>query len=138
MHVVLLSTLAMSTDSAFPNLPEGTSVDVVAREAPDGGAIVVPRAHRPLHRAASSLLRTLPGRVVVRLTPLDPGVLFWRATLHSPDAVASLERADLIVAGDRDTAYAAWRWARRARGTARVVRAVSGYPAGRALIEQDA
>jgi hypothetical protein len=46
-----------------------------------------------------------------------------------------LEQADLVVAVERDAAYAAWRWNRTAdRGGA--LPTVFGYPAARAQIER--
>ncbi len=80
--------------------------------------------------------RTMPGRMLLRLTPRDPGVRFWNATRTSDDARAAIRDADVLIASERDGAYAAWKWARSAARAGHTLPSVFGYPAGRAAIER--
>ncbi|MFD1492962.1 hypothetical protein ACFSAT_09575 [Microbacterium wangchenii] len=80
----------------------------------------------------------MPGRILIRLTPLDAGATFWRATRSTPAARGAIRTADVLVAAERDAGYAAWRWARAARRAGRDLPTVYGYPAARAAVERRA
>lgn len=131
-RIVVLSATGVGA-AELSSLPADAEVTVVGRSgAVDGARLVaLPPARGFLARLDALALRTAPGRAVRRLTWLDPGVVFWRASLRTPGARAALEAADLVVATDRDTRYAAWRWARARRRSGRPLVAVSGMLAAR-------
>ncbi|MCR2824035.1 hypothetical protein NQ160_00670 [Microbacterium sp. zg.Y909] len=125
--------------------PSGVDAQTLARLAPEtseivtigwsGTHIVVPRPSSSVRALDAILLRTPAGRALRRLSPVDPGAAFFRATLRSVEARDVVARADLLIADERDGIYAAWRWARRRRRRAGApVPAVVGLPAGRARI----
>lgn len=135
MEVALLASAPVSPDSLVPDPPPGTRIVVVAWSPSTSDALVALRPRGGVWEKISRFAsRTVIGRVLLRLTPLDPGVQFWTASRKDGQARAAISRADLLVAIDRDTAYAAWRWMRARRRKGASVSAVFGYPAGRALI----
>jgi hypothetical protein len=75
-------------------------------------------------------------RTLVRVSPFDRGAVFWRAARRSADVAKAAMAADLLVAPERDGAFAAWNALARARRHGRRPLAVSGYPAARAAIER--
>lgn len=137
MHVVVLSPAGVYDAGSLPQLSPDDRVSVVAwRGAQPEGATTVPltRRNRPVDRMAAAASRSMLGRVLVRLTPLDGGAAFWRATRSDAAARAAIRSADVLVAPERDGAYAAWRWAHAARSAGSRLPAVFGYPAARAVI----
>lgn len=113
-------------------LPGGGVVQDVVTFATGAGGIAVPRPGMLLQRLDAWALRTPIGRAVRRLTWLDPGVVFWRATRRSAAARQALSDADVIVAVERDALFAAYMWARARRQDA--VDVVDGYAAARVRI----
>lgn len=84
-------------------------------------------------RVVDTLSRTLPGRMLVRILPLDTGARFWSASRGSAVLAERVGHADLLVAAERDAGFAVWNWMRRRR-RASPVAAVRGIPATRAWL----
>ena len=139
MHIVVLAPSAGFDEGSLPGLPDGARVTLIAGEqAVESHAetVVLPRQGGLAARLRALASRSMPGRVLIRLTPLDAGATFWRATRSAPSARATIRTADVLVAAERDAAYAAWRWARAARQAGRDLPTVYGYPAARAAVER--
>jgi len=138
MHIVVLAPGAGYDQSSLGSLPETARVTVVAWEGkrPDVDTVSLHRPGGLAARVSKAAAKTMPGRVLVRLTPLDPGATFFRATRASAAAREAIRSADVLVAAERDAAYAAWRWAKAAARAEATLSAVYGYPAGRAAVEQ--
>lgn len=139
MHVVVLSPSGVYDAGSLPQLQEGDYVSVIVwRGVEPDGATTVPltRRHKLGDKITAAVSGAVAGRVLLRLTPLDSGARFWRATASDATARALIRGADLIVAPERDGAYAAWRWARASRRAGTPLPAVFGYPAARAAIER--
>ncbi len=85
----------------------------------DVGAVGGPREGSLWQRSAA--LRTL-----VRLSPADGGARMARRVRASADAQAALRAADVVVACDRDSVYAAWRATTGARSAALGLSGISG------------
>lgn len=126
----------MPTDTLRDLTAAGAQVTVILR----GPAFTVPPATVVVVRSPRAAVewiddlasRSVVGRVIRRLTPLDPGSTFWRSTRRSAAARESLRKADLVVALERDATYAAWRWVRAERSSG--LRAVYGAIAARAAV----
>lgn len=138
MHVVVFSPMDSFTESSIPGLSAEDRVTVVcwaSGAAADDRRIVLPRSG-----AADRMARAASGHVVLRtllrISPFDPGSVFWRAAKRSPEVARSAMEADILVAPERDGVYAVWNANRRARRGQRRPAAVSGYPAARATIER--
>lgn len=97
---------------------------------PDGTVILAQPVFSS--RIVAALSRTLPGRMLVRILPIDTGVRFWRSTRRSAEIAALIRDADLIVAAERDAGFAVWQW----HGRAGAARAVRGFPAARTWLRQ--
>lgn len=138
MNIVILAPSSEYDPASLPALPASARVAVISWIPSASEQVTSVRVARPsgafdaLRRVASG---SLPGRVLARLTPLDGGATFWRATRRSAPARTVIRSADLLVAVERDAAYAAWRWGRAARRH-KVLPTVFGYPAARAQIER--
>jgi len=64
--------------------------------------------------ALRSRLAKIPiGRLINSLGPVDQGRVFWRAVRRSPEAVALLRSADVIIAADAPAVRTAWVAVRR-------------------------
>lgn len=85
-------------------------------------------------RFVDKLSGTLPGRMVVRMLPVDTGARFWRASRRSSALTEHVRHADLLVAAERDAGFAVWKWMRRSRRAS--LAAVRGIPAARTWIAQ--
>lgn len=142
MKILLLSP-AGSFASSIESLKVDGSIDratgVSASGSDAGGAIEVlelgARSLPPRHRVAALLDRSVIGRNVKRLTPLDGGLRFAAAARRHPQFRTAVREADLIVALERDAVLAGWtalrRWGRpEARG-------VFGLAPARALLTAD-
>ncbi|MBN8205698.1 hypothetical protein JF550_06970 [Microbacterium esteraromaticum] len=139
MKIVILAPGGGYDASALPMIPTDSQVSVLGFESsPEVVGTVVPLQRPGGWRAklTAAAARTMLGRVLLRLTPLDPGVVYWRATQASDVARKAIRDADLLVASERDAAYAAWRWHRAHAKVGRQVGSVFGYPAARAAIER--
>ena len=137
MRVVVLSPAGVFDTGSLPSLAD-VEVSVVSwsgANAPDATNVVLPGSTGPRNRVIAVAQRSVIGRVLLRLTPLDPAVVFWRATTASDAARAAIRSADLLVAPERDGIYAAWRWCRIGRRAGTPINAVFGYPAARAALE---
>lgn len=104
-----------------------------------GGMPASDRTHvitRPLRaqRVVDRLSGTLPGRMIVRMLPLDAGARFWRASRGSAALTELVLHADLLVSAERDAGFAVWKWMRRSRRASPA--AVRGIPAARAWLAQ--
>lgn len=83
-------------------------------------------------RMATALQRSVIGRNILRLTPLDGGRRFAKAARRNRDFQTSTAEADLIVALERDGILTAWK---ALRASARPgVRGVHGLAPARALL----
>ncbi|TFV83795.1 hypothetical protein E4V99_01515 [Microbacterium sp. dk485] len=135
MRVVVLSPRGVADLAALGESVERTQVTVISATGEGRVDVVVrgPGRFGCLLRAACE--RTLPGRILLRLTWMDPGATFWRALRSHGAAVRALRAADLIVAPDRDGVFAAWKAARALSRRGRQVAAVYGYPAARARLD---
>jgi hypothetical protein len=109
-------------------------VGVDARRIDGPAWISVPRPTGLSGRLISSLSTSALLMEMLRITPLDPGAVFWRVTRRNPRVLAAIASADLIVAPEREGVFAAWQWARRAARRGRNTPAVFGYPAARAQL----
>lgn len=135
IDVIVLAPSGRLVAGAVPALvAEGAAVVVVAVD-PVGSTghrtIAVGRPGRVTRGLERAMLGTAAGRALRRLTPLDPGSWFWRATRRTDEARRAIGSARVVVAVERDAMYAAWRWARR-RGEGAAV--VYGVPAARAAL----
>lgn len=139
MRIVVLAPSGGFAGSVLPGLPSDAVVSVVALPGTTNEGAEVVQVSLPAgvgERITRVAARSVPGRVLLRLTPLDPGVRYWRSAMKSERARALLARADIVIASERDAGYAAWRWTRAMRRTRPERVAVFGYPAGRAAIER--
>ncbi|MEJ1087403.1 hypothetical protein WDU99_03625 [Microbacterium sp. Mu-80] len=114
-QATLVTATATDVDAAMP-----TTITLGAKALPARG------------RMSVALDRSVIGRNVKRLTPLDGGRRFTRAARRNADLRRAASNADLIVALERDTVLAAWtalhKWSRP--GT----RGVYGLAPARALL----
>jgi hypothetical protein len=119
------------------SLPEPGPADemTVVRFGPGAQDATAVEDHQSVssERLVTSLSRSLPGRLIVRALPLDTGARFWRSTMRSPAIAELVDRADLLVAADRDSGFAVWQWRRR---VGKNLAAVRGIPAARTWLEQ--
>ncbi|CAH0133626.1 MULTISPECIES: hypothetical protein [unclassified Microbacterium] len=132
MNVVVVTTRAPTSQ------PLGDLSDTVRVRwmMPTGGVhssaevLVIAQPHGPVARAADRISRMLSrnaaARMLLRMSPLDPGARFWRAVRGDARVREFLCGVDLLVAGDRDANFTCWQLARRAD-----LRAVSGYAAAK-------
>ncbi|MEV8172862.1 hypothetical protein [Microbacterium sp. NPDC077486] len=139
MNIMLLSPSG-SFASALESLPldgERDHVALVTATASDSEAattlIRLGAAALPARsRLARALERSVIGRNIKRLSPLDGGWRFASAARRSTELRRAAAEADLIIALERDSALAAWqvlhRWARPG------ARGLSGLASGRALL----
>lgn len=87
----------------------------------------------PHGRLAALMDRSVVGRTLVRLSPADGGARLRRRIRRSRAAMAVLERADVVVACQRDAVFTAWSICRQ-RGTA--VLGLYGVAAGLAELRR--
>lgn len=137
MRVVVFAPSASELDTGLADL--GSVADVlVITTAPtvlrgvEVLAVGVPRARA---RLSNRFRRTMVGRVLRRVTPLDPGAMFAGRVRRSSAARSAIAEADLLVSAERDASFAVWREARRRARQGRAVAAVAGFPAARVLAE---
>jgi glycosyltransferase involved in cell wall biosynthesis len=103
-------------------------VTVVCRVAPAAGiegvsdVVVVGQDSSALGRlsrtgaygaAESAAARSVPGRVLASISPMDPTRTMWRAVRASGPAVDAVRGADLVVAADLPAVRTAWSMLRR-------------------------
>jgi hypothetical protein len=139
MRIVVASPSGAGIATALNGMPDGSAVTVVSLtrvDLPGVDCIVVPPPSRLARRLDGWARRTAAGRALRRLTPLDPGAAFWRATRRSAAARESIRQAALLVAAERDATYAVWRWARVRRRGGDPFGAVFGFPAARAFVQR--
>ncbi|WP_417562185.1 hypothetical protein [Microbacterium sp.] len=138
MRVVVFSPADSFTENSLPELTADDVVVVVCWAAdPPRGAERIGLRPRPFSdRVARAANVHVVLRTLLRLSPFDKGAVFWRAVRESAEVAEVAMRADLMVAPERDGAFAAWNALARARRQGRHPLAVSGYPAGRAAIER--
>lgn len=96
----------------------GDSIDSAVRTI-DLGALSGPREGSIWQRSVA--LRTL-----VRVSPLDGGARMARSVRASASAQDALRAAEVVVACDRDSVYAAWRATTGARSAALGLSGISG------------
>lgn len=102
----------------------GTGVAGLAEKA-----VCRPRAASLARRAAQSV----PGRVLLSLSPADPGRSAWRAAAADDTAGDFVRGADLLVAVDLAAVRTCWRWVREGR----VGGALSGLAAARLRLARE-
>ena len=138
MHVVILSPAGLLDDGSLPNVRADDDVTLIAWDRSDAPerAVLLRRPAGWSSRVARWAQPTVVGRVLLRLTPWDPALVFHRAVRGSATARGALRAADVLVAPERDGAYSAWKLARNARRAGRELPSVFGYPAARATIER--
>ncbi|KRB36274.1 hypothetical protein [Microbacterium sp. Root180] len=131
--VVILAPGGEISDAALSSLKaEGADVAVITVAPPPAlgvRSVGVPPPSPAVRRIDGWMRRTAVGRAVRRLTPVDPGSRFWRATRRSREAAELLSSAQIVVAVERDAFYAAWRSARRGGAGVQVVSGVSAATA---------
>lgn len=139
MNLVIFSPADSYGPKALPALGEADTVTVVCWGTPDARTDDRIRvAQRPLPaRLVAIASGNVLTRTIVRALPLDTGARFWRATRSDARVEAAVRQADLIVAPERDGAFAAWSWRRVAERRGRRIPAVAGYPAARTAIARD-
>lgn len=132
MNVVIMTTTSVASRQPLGGIPAEVDVQVVASGRATLGdveALVVSSPSGPLARLGdriSQALRTsAPARMILRISPLDPGARFWRSVRRDPRVQRLIAGADLLIAADRDANFACWQLARRTG-----IPAVSGLPAG--------
>ena len=79
--------------------------------------------------ASSAASRSVPGRVLASVSPMDPTRTMWRAVRANEAAVDAARGADLVVAADLPAVRTAWTLLRRGDAA----RAVYGISAGERL-----
>ena len=117
----------------MPVLESANTITFVCWSQASSDADVIAVAESRVGTGLTAVLsRTLPGRMLTRMLPLDTGVRFWRATARSEQVSVAVRGADLIVAADRDAGFAVWKWLRRCEQPRPA--AVRGFAAARAWI----
>jgi hypothetical protein len=136
MNIIVISPSGALDRAALGELPPDATVRLVTWAAhADDDAVAVPARRSPLRaRVLTVAAKNVLGRSALRLSPWDEGAWFWRAARRDPGVVAAAQRADVIVAPERDAIRTAWELARRNTTAA----AVFGYPAARAAIRSGA
>lgn len=135
MKVVIFSPTDSYSAEMLP-LTEADTVTVVCwMNHGDGGEgrVALPQG-RISTRIVAFAARNVVTRTIVRILPLDTGARFWRATRSVARVQEAVHHADLLIAPERDGAFAVWSWRRRLLRKGRDIPAVSGYPAGRTAI----
>lgn len=136
MKIVVLSPAGVFDRASLPGQHE-SSIELIAWSENDlARTIVLTRPTGLARRFADRVSRHIVGRILVRLTPLDPSVAFWKATRRDPRASAAVLAADLVIAPERDACFAAWKWNREARRGNRAPRSVFGFAAGRTILAE--
>ncbi|MGO1562953.1 MAG: hypothetical protein ACTHW7_14135 [Actinomycetaceae bacterium] len=79
--------------------------------------------------AESAAARSVPGRVLASMSPMDSTRTMWRAVRANRPAIDAVRRADLVVAADLPAVRAAWSLLRRGDAS----RAVYGVSAAERL-----
>lgn len=138
MKIVVFAPTTRDLDDALATL--GRDVDVfIVSTSPVPSARATPVAvgsSRAWSRLSELARRTAPGRVLRRLTPLDPGVAFARRVRRSAAARAAIDSADLLVSVERDAQFTVWTESRRRSRRGTRVAAVSGFPAARSAVQR--
>ncbi len=134
MNVVILATGPVPRD-ALGEQAQGLRVRSIlfrSGRASDDDHVVQGGSGVMLHlgdRIAGVLDGNSVLRMCRRISPLDPGVRFWRALRRDAVAADMVEDADLLIAADRDAIFACWNLARQTGHPA-----VSGLAAGKRSI----
>jgi|GEM_PF-2524069 len=139
MRVVVFSPADTFTESTLPGLSSDDRVVVVCWAGSterEGVTIVQLRRNKLADSLARTAGRNVLLRTLLRVSPLDPGVVFWRAVRGCEAVLREVGEADLLVAAERDGGYATWKTMRRLARSGRRQAAVSGYPAARAAVER--
>ncbi|WP_203137756.1 hypothetical protein [Microbacterium sp. JZ31] len=128
-RVVLLAPRGVTDEATVAGLGDARRLRLVCwAGAPTAGltAVQLPRPSKRVWRLHAALGRGPLGRTLVRLTPADTGALFWRAASRHAEVEAAVHGADLVVAGERDAVYAAWRMLNdRSRGVRGAVNGIA-------------
>jgi hypothetical protein len=137
MNIVVLAPSGRHSAEDLPGLTDEDSVTVVCWSGPavpeTDGWVTLRQSHRSA-RLVAALSRTLPGRMLVRVLPLDGGVRFWRASASAAEVERRIGDADMIIAAERDAGFAAWKWLQRGERGGSTTVAVRGYAAARTRI----
>lgn len=139
MQILIFAPSGRHTPDALPGLADTDRVTVICWDTPDAEGLddrVTLRQSASSARAVAALSRSLPGRMLVRLLPLDNGARFWRASVRVPEVQRRVLEADLIIAAERDGGFAAWNWLHRAARSGSTPAVVRGYAAARARISR--
>jgi hypothetical protein len=135
MHIVVFAPQDGDVRAALSDLLPTDELIVVRWQGGDIEVGAIQVAEHPLaKRLVEALSRTLPGRMLVRVLPLDTGARFWRSTRRSAEIARRVHEADLLVAAERDAGFAVWQWLRRAGVPSPA--GVRGFPAARTWIEK--
>ncbi|UNK69725.1 hypothetical protein [Microbacterium sp. H1-D42] len=138
MKIVVFAPTADDIRASLATLTDHAEVTVVsaAHAQWDGAYSVAVGGSGIRERLSEYARRTPPGRVLRRLTPLDPGAMFAHRVRRSADAGAAIAEADLLVSTERDAHFAVWRTARDLSARGRRISAVAGFPAARAAVDR--
>ena len=137
MQILILAPSGRHSPDALPALADTDRVTVVCWHTPDAEGRddrVTLRQSPSSARLVAALSRSLAGRMLVRVLPLDNGARFWRASVRVPEVRRRVVEADLIIAAERDGGFAAWKWLQHAERAGSTPVAVRGYAAARARI----
>lgn len=137
MQILVFAPSGRHSPDALPELADADRVTVVCWETPDAEGRddrVTLRQAPWAARLVAALSRSLAGRMLVRVLPLDSGARFWRASVGVPEVRRRVGEADLIIAAERDGGFAAWKWLQHAERAGSKPVVVRGYAAARARI----
>lgn len=112
MKIVVLASEASYADTAFRE-ESGAVIIGWAGSSADIGLVRPPSWMRHLQARFEPSFLT---RAFLRMLGVDTATQFGRRITRDPAAAVALGGADMVVALDESTAYAAWRCARRAPG----------------------
>ncbi|GAA1777117.1 hypothetical protein [Agromyces lapidis] len=139
MDIVVLAPSGRYSADALPGLAETDRVTVVSwvgAPAVEADEVLELRQSPRSARVVAVLSRSLAGRMLVRVLPLDGGARFWRASVAAGEVARRIGEADLIIAAERDGGFAAWKWMRNTSRTGAPPAVVRGYAAARARISR--
>lgn len=136
MRVVVFAPTNRTIGDGVAALADAADVTVLSfgPSSWDGAGSIAVGAPGIRTRLSELARRSAPGRVLRRLSPLDPGAIFARRVRTSAEAQAVIGEADLLVSVERDAQFAVWREARRRARRGSAVAAVAGFPAARIAV----
>lgn len=119
--VVYVATRVSSVprDDAIDGVNEITVIGPSATDVSAGRRLIAVDAaalNPTVRKLVDVLWKSVAGRTLVRIAPVDRSRRFFAAVRRARGIVAAIRDADVIVAADRDALWATWNLARAARG----------------------